>query len=62
MNHPEEDIDDGDRLEEDRSSEVNEAFILEEDVVDSVVPDLTEEYGPLLENVRQIVKFFRSVH
>jgi hypothetical protein len=53
------DTEDTDELEVDHSSEVNEGFILEEDVVDSVVPDLTGEYGPLLENVRRIVKFFR---
>jgi hypothetical protein len=29
--------------------------------VGSVLPDLTAEYDPILENVRQIVKFFMSV-
>jgi hypothetical protein len=56
------DTEDGDEEDvEEIDSDVNEAFLLEEDIVDSVLPDLTAEYGPLLENVRQIVKFFRSV-
>lgn len=52
------DVENGDEEEEDVLEET-EGFILEENVTDEVLPDLTEEYEPLLQKVRKIVKFFR---
>ena len=49
-----------DDMEEDLEIEFSEGFLLDRDVEDSILPDLTEEYGTLLQKVRAVVKFFRS--
>lgn len=53
----------GDSEEEDSEddSEISEGFLLENDVTDAVLPDLTEEFSSLLGKVRAVVKFFREI-
>jgi hypothetical protein len=46
--------------EEDLEMEYGEGFLLEKNVEDAFFPDLTDDFGPLIEKVRAVVKFFRE--
>jgi hypothetical protein len=47
--------------EEDLEMEYGEGFLLDRNVVDAVFPDMTDDFGPPLQKVRAVVKFFREI-
>jgi hypothetical protein len=47
--------------EVDLEAEYEEGFVLEENVIDAVLPDMTESYSFMLQKVREVVKFFRNI-
>jgi hypothetical protein len=47
--------------EEEEEIDGDEGFVLDRNVVDAVFPDLTDDFGPPLQKVRDVVKFFREI-
>jgi hypothetical protein len=47
--------------EEEEETDGDEGFVLDRNVVDAVFPDLTDDFGPPLQKVRDVVKFFREI-
>ena len=52
---------DNDEDNEEEDEEVGEGFVLDRNVADAVLPDLTEAFSSLLGKVRAVVKFFRDI-
>ncbi len=49
-------------MEEDdeEAMEEDEGFVLDRHVPDVLLPDLTEDFGGIIQKVRNVVKFFRK--
>lgn len=54
--------DDKEAMEEDdeEAMEEDEGFVLDRHVPDVLLPDLTEDFGGIIQKVRNVVKFFRK--
>ncbi len=57
---PEETGEDDDE-EEDALQEEEEGFVLDRNVPDAVLPDLTQDFSSIIQKVRNVVKFFRNI-
>ena len=59
--HPDSEGDTGD---DETDPEGGESFVLEENVIDAILPDTTpdmsDDYSNMLKKVREVVKFFRN--
>jgi hypothetical protein len=56
-----EDVEDsGKEDEEDPDAECDEGFVLETNVTDAILPDMSESFSTMLQKVRDVVKFFRN--
>ncbi len=56
---PEETGEDND--EEEDALQEEEGFVLDRNVPDAVLPDLTQDFGSIIQKVRNVVKFFRNI-
>jgi hypothetical protein len=56
-----EDVEDLDKEdEEDPDAECDEGFVLETNVTDAILPDMSDSFSTMLQKVRDVVKFFRN--